>query len=171
MSRAPGPMDRVTVRLQKACGVRTPDISLCTQNIWSLRLGVMVQRGGDEGIYHLEAGVLRQKLGSVTQYWARPLCDQAGWDCNEGQGINSASVQTVVRRTHISSHRVCEKSRHSKPDLYLSCAQAETDGSRGAMMSSGAQGHLLGSLVVSRIIPCRSRRKSSFLFTYFYIFY
>ena len=107
MSRAPGPMDRVTVRLQKACGVRTPDIWLCTRNVWSLRLGVMVQRGGDEGISHSEAGVLGQKLGSVTQYWARLLCDQAGWGCNEGQGLNSASEQTVVRRTHISSHRVC----------------------------------------------------------------
>lgn len=60
MSSTPGPMDRITVRLQKACGVKTPDISLCTLNVWSLRVGMMVQRGGDEGISHSEAGVRGQ---------------------------------------------------------------------------------------------------------------
>lgn len=132
----------------------------------------MVQRGGDEGISHSEAGVLGQELCWVTQHWARLLCDQAGWGCNDGRGLNSASVQTVVRRTHISSHRVCGSEVQTQQiwDLHLWCAQAETEGSTGAMNSSGAQGHLLGSLVVSRIIPYRRRRWSSFLFTYLYIF-
>lgn len=132
----------------------------------------MVQRGGDEGISHSEAGVLGQKLCSVTQHWARPLCDQAGWGCNDGRGLNSASVQTVVRRTHISSHTVCGSEVQTQQiwDLHLWCAQAETEGSRGAMSSSGTQGHLLRSLVVSRITPYRRRRRSCFLFTYLYIF-
>lgn len=79
MSSAPGPIDRITVRLQKACGEKTPDISLCTLNVWSLRVGMMVQRGGDQGISHSEAGVRGQSSAqSPSTGQGRCVIKQAG---------------------------------------------------------------------------------------------